>query len=623
MVPRRLLSFDPALNNLRTALRGTCGVFVTFFLLSSLAKHFSQPPTLAFLGGMIAMFGALVVNDPTQRQRQITTLMMALPASVAVTTSIALSSHQSWRLAAFFVVTFLAIALRRFGARWFAFGFIGFMMFFMPLFFPVHPEAIIPAVISVLVGTAAAYAFRFWVFPDRPVRLLQLYLESFEGRLAEVVDELDEAVLKWSEGRRDHAPRATSRLRAKVRGLNELILQIETFLRQDSALSKAEAETLQIRLFERELEVRDVLESAQGLTLVGNANLPAATASLRNEMARVRAGSLETIAVPGMASEDEIPKAKPPPAAPQGLHLTTRQAIQATLATALASLLGAGVSPDRWYWASMTAFVVFTGASRGETALRAFLRVGGTVAGLLAGFVLARSISGHGFLETILILMAVFLGLYNSRRAFGFWTALLFSLMLVFLFDVMGAMSSAILILRLEETAVGALVGALVSASVLPTSTRATMRANFEKLLLTASEILRELPLVSERRRNLVLQLRRLDQDLFSLRTAAAPLVDVGGFLDRRGAAAEALFDASALVHLVKNLATDRELPKSQTEEQLRHWCRELSERLHQRAQALDRSMRSAPALSPDQDPRPSAVHRLEQVLRSIEERSF
>ena len=569
------------------------------------------------------MFGALVVNDPTRRERQVTTLMMALPGVIGVAASIALSDHKSLRLAAFFLVTFLAIALRRFGVRWFALGFVGFMMFFMPLFFPVHVEALGAAAVSVLAGTAIAYAFRFWIFPDRPKRLLKLYLESFEIRLHELVDELDEALRQWGEGRRDHREKASLNLQGQVRGLNELVLTIETFLRNDSLLAKAEIESLQMRLFERELAVRDLLESARGLTQMEISKVGPALTALRGEISRVRAGSLEGISLTTDDDGPELPKTTGPVSAPVGMHLTTRQAIQATIATAIASLLGAGVSPDRWYWASMTAFVVFTGASRGDTAMRAFLRIGGTVMGLMAGFAVARLVSGHGLLETILISLTVFLGLYNSRRAFGFWTAMLFSLMVVFLFDVMGAMSTSILLLRLEETAVGAVVGAIVSASVLPTSTRSTVRAGLAKLLVTASEVLRELPLAAERRRVLVGHLRRMDQDLLALRTSASPLVDVGGFLDRGGGVAETLFDASALVHLVKNLATDRELARTQTEDQLRFWCLELSGRLARVSRDLDKSSRAEPLQSRARQDLPPAVHRLEQVVRSLEERSF
>ncbi|MBX2995812.1 MAG: FUSC family protein [Bdellovibrionaceae bacterium] len=569
------------------------------------------------------MFGALVVNDPTRRQRQVTTLMMALPGVIGVAASIALSDHKSLRLAAFFLVTFLAIALRRFGVRWFALGFVGFMMFFMPLFFPVHVEALGAAAVSVLAGTAIAYAFRFWIFPDRPKRLLKLYLESFEIRLRELVDELDEALRQWGEGRRDHREKASLNLQGQVRGLNELVLTIETFLRNDSLLAKAEIESLQMRLFERELAVRDLLESARGLTQMEISKVGPALTALRGEISRVRAGSLEGISLTTDDDGPELPKTTGPVSAPVGMHLTTRQAIQATIATAIASLLGAGVSPDRWYWASMTAFVVFTGASRGDTAMRAFLRIGGTVMGLMAGFAVARLVSGHGLLETILISLTVFLGLYNSRRAFGFWTAMLFSLMVVFLFDVMGAMSTSILLLRLEETAVGAVVGAIVSASVLPTSTRSTVRAGLAKLLVTASEVLRELPLAAERRRVLVGHLRRMDQDLLALRTSASPLVDVGGFLDRGGGVAETLFDASAMVHLVKNLATDRELARTQTEDQLRFWCLELSGRLARVSRDLDKSSRAEPLQSRARQDLPPAVHRLEQVVRSLEERSF
>ena len=51
--------------------------------------------------------------------------------------------------------------------------------------------------------------------------------------------------------------------------------------------------------------------------------------------------------------------AKEDSAAPQGLALSTRQAIQVGIAASLAIVVGELVSPARWYWAVLTAFFVF------------------------------------------------------------------------------------------------------------------------------------------------------------------------------------------------------------------------------------------------------------------------
>ncbi|MFY0573913.1 hypothetical protein ACN28S_05675 [Cystobacter fuscus] len=53
-------------------------------------------------------------------------------------------------------------------------------------------------------------------------------------------------------------------------------------------------------------------------------------------------------------------KAAPGPLASTGLHPSTRQAIQVTVASVIAMAVGYAVSAERWYWAVITAFVIFT-----------------------------------------------------------------------------------------------------------------------------------------------------------------------------------------------------------------------------------------------------------------------
>ena len=53
------------------------------------------------------------------------------------------------------------------------------------------------------------------------------------------------------------------------------------------------------------------------------------------------------------------------------LRLSTRQALQAGVAVALSIVVGELVSPTRWYWATVAAFVVFAGTnSRGDVLSR-------------------------------------------------------------------------------------------------------------------------------------------------------------------------------------------------------------------------------------------------------------
>ena len=81
---------------------------------------------------------------------------------------------------------------------------------------------------------------------------------------------------------------------------------------------------------------------------------------------------------------------------PSRLRLTTRQAVQAALAAALAIIVGEAISPQRYYWAVIAAFIAFTGASNtGETFQRSVARVAGTMAGLVGAIALAHVTTGH------------------------------------------------------------------------------------------------------------------------------------------------------------------------------------------------------------------------------------
>jgi len=68
-----------------------------------------------------------------------------------------------------------------------------------------------------------------------------------------------------------------------------------------------------------------------------------------------------------------------------GLRPSTRQAIQVSLAAALAIVAGQLVSPTRWFWAVIATFVIFAGTnSWGETLTKGWQRLIGTMLGVRA-----------------------------------------------------------------------------------------------------------------------------------------------------------------------------------------------------------------------------------------------
>ncbi len=125
----RLLTFDPGYLNLRSAIRGTLAVTVSYFVLVWLARTFSATPTLPFLGVLITMMSVIVVNDSKRSDQKITTLIIAAPASLAAVASVSLAAWPYARLFGFLFCTFAAVFVRRFGPRWTGVGIVSFMAF--------------------------------------------------------------------------------------------------------------------------------------------------------------------------------------------------------------------------------------------------------------------------------------------------------------------------------------------------------------------------------------------------------------------------------------------------------------------------------------------------------------
>ncbi|MBH1937218.1 FUSC family protein [Streptomyces sp. AV19] len=172
------------------------------------------------------------------------------------------------------------------------------------------------------------------------------------------------------------------------------------------------------------------------------------------------------------------PAAAPPPPSGTGLaRTTTRQAVQATVAGALA--LGAGqlLSDERWYWAVGAVWWIFVNtASRGDILVRGFRRVLGTVLGIAVGVVVAIPLHGAGLPTAVLVAACVF-GIFYSAPVSYTWMMFAVTVMAGLLYGLLGVLGPGLLALRLAETGVGALGAALAVVLVLPVTTHATTDA--------------------------------------------------------------------------------------------------------------------------------------------------
>ncbi|MCO7196863.1 FUSC family protein, partial [Pseudonocardia sp. McavD-2-B] len=189
-----------------------------------------------------------------------------------------------------------------------------------------------------------------------------------------------------------------------------------------------------------------------------------------------------------------VPEQVPPPAGRDrfgGLALHTRQAVQVGVATSLAIVVGELISPARWYWAVIAAFVVFAGtASRGDVLSRGWARAVGTAGGVVAGMLLALLVGGNVVASLALLFVCVFLALYLvriSQAMMAFWITAVLAL----LYGVIGQFSVQTLVLRVEETVVGGALGMLAAYLVLPTRSRTAFAEALDDALTAVDVSLR------------------------------------------------------------------------------------------------------------------------------------
>lgn len=174
----------------------------------------------------------------------------------------------------------------------------------------------------------------------------------------------------------------------------------------------------------------------------------------------------------------------PAPVTGTGLaRVTTRQAVQATAGGALALMAGQLLSDQRWYWAVGATWWVFVNtASRGETLVRGFRRVAGTLIGVPIGLLVVVPLHGAAVPSAVIVAVSVF-GIFYTGAVSYTWMMFCVTLLAGSLYGLLGVLDPALLALRLMETAVGALGAVLAVLLVLPVTTHATTDAWIQRAL--------------------------------------------------------------------------------------------------------------------------------------------
>ncbi|WP_405875474.1 FUSC family protein [Streptomyces sp. NBC_00005] len=227
--------------------------------------------------------------------------------------------------------------------------------------------------------------------------------------------------------------------------------------------------------------------------------------------------------------EAQLPPA-PVPAPPVGTGLarvTTRQAVQATAGAGFALVVGQLVSGQRWYWAVGATWWIFVNtASRGETLVRGFRRVLGTVIGIGLGLLIAVPVQGAAAPTAVLLAACVF-GIFYSAAVSYTWMMLCVTLLAELLYGLLGVLNPGLLALRLAETGVGALGAVLAVLFVLPVTTHTVTDAWIQRALRCVHACTAEAAarLAGSATADPARRIAELEQLLGRVRLSVAPLV--------------------------------------------------------------------------------------------------
>lgn len=320
--------------------------------------------------------------------------------------------------------------------------------------------------------------------------------------------------------------------------------------------------------------------------------------------------------------ERHLPPA-PAPAPPAGTGLarvTTRQAVQAAAGAGFALVVGQAVSGQRWYWAVGATWWIFVNtASRGETLVRGFRRVLGTVLGIALGLLVAVPLHGAPVPTAALIAVAVF-GVFYSAAVSYTWMMLWVTFLAGLLYGLIGVLTPGLLALRLTETAVGALGAALAVLFVLPVTTHLTTDAWIQRALRCVHACTAEAAarLAGSATADPAPRVAELEQLLGRVRLSVAPLVHpLTPMTGRKRRARRVLALLDDCAREIRGLVTVAADPEASHDARLAAACW----RVEAAVEALTRGCaHSAGPAEPPTEPALAHLHGVERALAELAE---
>jgi uncharacterized membrane protein YccC len=505
------------------------------------------------LGAVVAMMGSMALGSASSVWIKVrTAVFFPVALGVGMVGGVAVGGRTDLMLGVFVAVMFAAVFVRRFGMPFFFYGFMGWMGYFFASFLHATTPMLPALLLDVTVATGWVLLLSCTVLRTNSARTLRGTIRAFGARARAVTRACADLLETAGESTRQQ-DRARRRLRASLARLAEAALMVEGWSAEEGALGNGGSAFALRRSLMACQQLLDRLAAA-GEALVDDPATAREAAVIADRLAKrddtganraahalaeaaehtgedatgwwparhFAVAALEFVALARKAGDDRwyepsdgdtdfeaavgiamgnLPGSPAVAADVPARHtrwnplarlgMINRQAIQVAVAGGLAILAGRELSDTRYYWAVLAAFIMFTGtATRTETFIKGFNRVLGTLVGLFASIGVAELTAGANTLWVlVVIVVSMFFGFYLMRLSYAYMIFFL-TIMLGQLYSVLHEFSAGLLVLRLEETAIGAAIGLVVAIVVTPLSTRDTVRAARNALLDSFAEFL-------------------------------------------------------------------------------------------------------------------------------------
>ncbi|MET0443152.1 MAG: FUSC family protein [Pseudorhodoplanes sp.] len=492
------MPLDPGLLQFTAAVRTSVATVISALIIVPLLHRLGQPVIEASPAVMFVMLCMLFTRDLTLPRRMGTVTLAFLAGAGGFAAAAALARWPVLDIGGFLALLGVATLFQTRGPRVVAIGLSVLIGYYLGVF--LHPPLASQLTILVLMVPALLVCLAMLrLLPDSPENVVHLMLASIAAQADRVVREAR------------HPQQDPRRLERHLLKLNRAVIAAQAQLTLSDLPGYAATVNALINL---EIAVTHAVLHVEAAETEG------VTAEWRTALTGLMRAAAEMGRRPNAAAVAAAAPAVPTP------PLAWRSTLRAICAAVIATCFAYPLSPEHWYWAIISVFVISLGtSSAGDTVQKGTLRVAGTAGGALAGMIVAALVPAHPAAVVVGMIVCLFgwsyFVLYNY--AFGiFFLTLLIGLV----YGVLGDNLPAIVGLRLAETAIGAAATFVTALWIVPLPTSHHIRARALTLIARLLDVVdvSHAALAEGSGAAPLVAMRRADQAMQELRMALLPL---------------------------------------------------------------------------------------------------